>query len=194
MNRAAIVVLVALGATVAGFAIATRAHLGSQETTTSTTVAAGPQEAKLGWRETYGQPGEQLVFTVDSLEVTKSGWRARVGVENKTQVAWKLEPGAVPDGTFGVSLFQTGDASELDARNRAQTLPAVRPATSFDPALEKILEPKASWRGDIAAPGALVAGSWVRVVFGTLIADGNPPPKFGDTIVWITDSAHQLRQ
>ena len=194
MNRAAIIVLIAIGAAVAGVAIASRADLGSSQTTTDSTVAAGPQEAKLSWRETYGQPGEQLVFTVDSFAVTADGWTAHVGVENKTRVAWKLVPGAVPDGTFGISLFRTGDSSELDQRNQAQTLPAVRGATSYRPPLEQILEPKASWKGDISAHGALVAGSWVRVVFGTLVADGKPPPKFGDTIVWITDSAYQLRQ
>ena len=194
MNRAAIITLVAIGVAVAGVAIASRADLGSHETTTVSTVAAGPQQAKLSWRETYGQPGEQLVFTVSSLAVTENGWRAHIGIENDTRVAWKLSPGAVPDGSFGISLFRTGAASELDQRNRAGTLPAVRAATSYDPPLEKILEPKTSWSGDIAARGALVAGSWVRVVFGTLIAAGKPPPKFGDTIVWITDSAYQLRQ
>ena len=194
MNRAAIIVLVALGAAVAGVAIASRADLGSSQTTTGSTVAAGPQQAKLSWRETYGQPGEQLVFTVDSFAVTADGWTAHVGVENKTRVAWKLVPDAVPDGTFGISLFRTGDSSELDQRNQAQTLPAVREATSYHPQLEPILEPKAKWEGEISARGALVAGSWVRVVFGTLVADGKPPSKFGDTIVWITDSAYQLRQ
>ena len=36
-------------------------------------------------------------------------------------------------------------------------------------------EPKASWEGEMSARGALVADSWVRVVFGTLIAVGKPP-------------------
>jgi hypothetical protein len=194
VSRATIIVLIALGATLAGFAIASKADLGSHETSTESSVAAGPQEAKLSWRETYGEPGEQLVFTVESLAVTESGWSAQIGVENKTKVAWELAPGAVADGTFGLSLYETGDASELKERNRAGTLPAVRAATAYDPPLEKILEPKASWKGEISARGALVAGAFVRVVFGTLVAVGKPPPQFGNTVVWITDSSYQLRR
>lgn len=193
MSRSTVIVLVALGAALAGFSIATRAGLVSHDTSTEASVAAGPQEKKLSWRETYGEPGERLVFTVDSLTVTSSGWRARIGIENESQVAWKLSPGAVPDGTFGLALFETGDRSELDRRNRAGSLPPVRPATAYDPPLEDVLEPKASWKGDISAHGALVAGSWARVVFGTLIAVGNPPSSLGSTVVWITDSAYRLR-
>jgi hypothetical protein len=193
VSRATVIVLIALGAALAGFSIASRVGLGSHDTSTEASVAAGPQEAKLGWRETYGEPGEQLVFTVDSIAVTSSGWRARIGIENKSQVAWELQPGGVPDGNFGLALFETGDTSELDRRNRAGTLPPVRPATAYDPPLEKILEPKASWKGDISAHGSLVAGSWARVVFGTLIAEGNPSSSLGSTVVWITDSAYRLR-
>ena len=194
VSRTAVIVLVAIGATLAGLAIATKAGLRSGNSTTDVSARAGPQEKTLSWRETYGAPGEQLVFTVDSIAVTETGWRVRIGIENQTQVAWELAPDAVPDGSFGLALFETGAPSELEQRNRAGTLPAVRAATSYDPALEKILEPKASWEGDISARGALVAGSWVRVVFGTLIAVGKPPPKLGDTVVWITDHAYELRR
>jgi hypothetical protein len=109
VSRATIIVFVALGAALAGFAIASRSGLGSQSSSTEASVAARPQEAKLSWRETYGEPGERLVFTVDSIAVTTSGWRARIGIENESQVAWKLSPGAVPDGNFGLALFETGD-------------------------------------------------------------------------------------
>ena len=60
-----------------------------------------------------------------------------------------------------------------------------------DPA---ILEPGASWEGTMSAEGALVAGSWVRVVFGTLVAAGNPPEELPERIVWITDHAYRLRR
>jgi hypothetical protein len=194
VSRTTIIVFVALGATLAGFAIASNAdRLRGDTSATETSAAAGPQEATLNWRETFGHAGEQLVFTVDSLEVTETGWNARIGIENETTVAWELVPGAVADGTFGLALFETGDADELDRRNRSRTLPAVRAATSFDPELTKILEPRASWEGQISARGALVAGSWVRVVFGTLVAAGKPPEEFGEAVVWITDSAYELR-
>ena len=46
----------------------------------------------------------------------------------------------------------------------------------------------------MSASGALVADSWVRVVFGTLIAVGKPPDELDDVVVWITDHAYRLRR
>jgi hypothetical protein len=195
VSRTTIIVLVALGATLAGLALASSAsRLRGSEEAPDTSVAAGPQSADLAWRETYGPPGEQVVFTVDSLEVTPSGWRARVGLKNSSSVAWELAPGATPDGTFGLQLFTTGDLDELEERNNAGTLPSVRAATSYEPDLPPILDPDASWEGEISANGALVAESWARVVFGTLVAVGRPPDELGDTVVWITDAAYRLRR
>jgi hypothetical protein len=195
VNRTTIIVLVALGATLAGFTIASNTErLRGDKDETGPSVAAGPQVAELGWREEYEKGGDRLVFTVERIEVTKSGWQASIGIENETPVAWELAPGAVPDGSFGLALFETGDAKELDERNRGRTLPAVRAATRYEPELTRILEPEASWKGEISAPGALVAGSWARVVFGTLIAVGKPPEDFGEVLVWITDSAYRLRE
>ncbi len=194
MSRVSIIVLIALGATFAGFVLATNAkRLGSDEPEAAPSVAASPQAARLGWRETYGNPGEQIVFTVTSIRVTANGWEARVGIENRSSVGWELEPGATSEGSFGLQLFETGDAQELEDRNKSGTLPAVRAATRFQPELLPILEPSASWNGRISAPGALVAGSWARVVFGTLIAVGKPPEGLDEVVVWITDKAYQLR-
>ena len=50
-----------------------------------------------------------------------------------------------------------------------------------------MLEPGASWEGEISARGALVAGSWARVVFGTLVAVGKPPDELDEKVIWITD-------
>ena len=195
MSRTTTIVLVALGATLAGLALASNAsRLRGSDEAPDTSVAARRQSADLGWRETYGPAGEQVVFTVDSLEVTSTGWRARVGVRNSSSVAWELAPGATPDGTFGLQLFTTGDLDELEKRNKAGTLPAVRAATSYEPDLPRILEPDASWEGEISANGALVAESWVRVVFGTLIAVGKPPDELNESVVWITDAAYRLRR
>ena len=195
MNRTTIIVLIALGATLAGFALASNAsRLRGGEDAPAASVAAGPQKADLGWRETYGPPSERVVFTVDSLEVTQTGWRARIGITNASSIAWELDPSATPDGTFGLQLFKTGDQDELDKRNKEQTLPAVRAATLFDPELPKILEPNASWKGVMSARGALVADSWTRVVFGTLIAVGKTPDELDPQVVWITDNAYRLRR
>jgi hypothetical protein len=195
VSRTTIIVLIALGATLAGFALASNTErLRGDDSSIEPSVPAGPQKAELDWREAHGPVDEQLVFTVDSLEVTEEGWRAVVGVENETSAAWELQPGAIPDGTFGLALFETGDKEELEERNRARTLPAVRSATAYDPELAEILEPDTSWEGEISARGALVAGSFARVVFGTLIAVGKPPEGYAQTFVWITDSAYELEE
>jgi len=194
VKRSTLIVLLALGATFAGFVLASNAQrLRGDGTDVTPSVAAAPQSATLDWKESYGVPGEEVVFTVDSLQVTKSGWRAHVGIENRTEVGWELAPGATAGGSFGLQLFETGDKDELDQRNQRGTLPAVRAATDYEPELPRILEPKASWDGTISAHGPLVAGSWARVAFGTLIAVGKPPEGLEEMFVWITDNAYRLR-
>lgn len=194
LSRTSIIVLIALGATFAGFVLASNAQrLRDDEPATETSVAASPQVAQLDWQETYGSEGEQIVFTVDELEVTQTGWRAKVGVDNASSVGWELAPSATPDGTFGLQLFETGDPKELEDRNREGTLPAVRAATRYEPELPRILEPGASWQGTISARGSLVAGASVRVVFGTLVAVGKPPKGMSTEVIWITDHAYELK-
>ena len=194
MSRSSLIVLLALGATFAGFVLATNAQrLRGDDSPVQPSVAAGPQTAELDWTETYGEAGEDIVFTVDRLEVTADGWKARVGVDNRTSTGWELAPGATAEGSFGLQLFETGDPEELDERNRRGTLPAVRAATGYQPELPRILEPNASWVGTISADGALVAGSFARVTFGTLVAVGKPPDGMDDLVVWITDHAYELR-
>ena len=135
----------------------------------------------------------------ESLEKRSSSrwtrWRSQspAGIENRTEVGWELAPGAIAEGSFGLQLFEKGDKDELDQRNQRRTLPAVRAATGYEPELPRILEPKASWDGTISAHGPLVAGSWARVAFGTLIAVGKPPEGLEERFVWITDNAYRLR-
>ena len=195
MSRTTILVLVALGAALAGFAFSTAARqLQDEESAAEASVAAGPQTAALGWRETHGPPGEQLVFSVESLEVVPGGWRVKLALENRSSVAFALgDPQATLNRSFGLMLFSTGKIEELTEQNANNTLPAVRPATTYAPTLPAILEPGASWKGTISAPGALAAGSWARVVFGALVSVGNPPEELGESVVWITDRAYQLR-
>jgi hypothetical protein len=195
VSRTTLIVLIALGATFAGFVLASNAQrLSGEDTEIASSVAAGPQTANLNWREIYGTPDERLVFTVDRLDVTKAGWNAQVGIENDSSVGWELAPGATAEGSFGLQLFETGDVEELEERNSNDTLPAVRAATSYDPELPGVLEPGDAWEGEMSARGALVAGSWARVVFGTLIAIGKPPEELEETLVWITDHAYELEK
>ncbi len=195
MSRTSIVVLVALGATFAGFVLASNAQrLRADEPTPATSSPAGPQVAELDWRETFGSGNERIVFGVESLEVTETGWTARVSIENASSVGWELAPNATPEGTFGLQLFETSDPQELEDRNRDGTLPAVRAATRYEPELVPVLDPGASWEGEIAARGSLVAGASARVVFGTLVAVGKPPKELSEKVIWITDHSYRLRQ
>jgi hypothetical protein len=194
VSRTTTIVLIALGATFAGFVLASNAQrLQGDDPEVEPSVAAGPQYKRLEWSEKYGVPGEEVVFTVDSLEVTTTGWKAKVGIENGTSVGWELAPGATTEGSFGLQLFETGGEEELEERNQGGTLPAVRAATRYEPELPPILEPHDSWTGTISARGALVADSWARVVFGTLIAVGKPPDGLEEVFVWITDNSYRLR-
>jgi len=194
LSRSSLIVLLALGATFAGFVLASNAQrLRGDDSDITPSVAAGPQTAELDWTEPYGPSGEEVIFSVDTLEVTDTGWKAQIGIDNRTEVGWELAPGATPEGSFGLQLFETGDSQELDERNRRGTLPAVRAATGYTPELPRILEPGGSWKGTMSAHGALVAGSWARVVFGTLVAVGKPPEGLGEIVIWITDEAYHLK-
>ncbi|MBA3374519.1 MAG: hypothetical protein H0U00_01655 [Actinobacteria bacterium] len=195
MSRKTILILVAFGAAAAGFTFSTAAkRLQDEEPAAEASVAASPQTASVDWRETHGVPGEQLVFSVESLHVMPDGWRVSLALENRSSVAYELgDSQTTLNRSFGVMLFSTGELEELNELSSSGTLPAVRPAVRYEPSLPAILEPDASWQGIISAPGALSAGSWLRVVFGTLISVGNPPEELGENIVWITDSAYRLR-
>jgi hypothetical protein len=156
-------------------------------------TAAPPQQAQLGWVEHLGERGERLTFRVRSFHVLEHGWRAEVGIDNGTSVRWRLGDRSVSLGRrFGVMLFRSGELRELEARNRAGELPGVRRAGSFEPALPPILAPGRSWSGAISARGSLAAGLWVRLVFGTLVAEAAPPAGMPRQLVWITDHAHRL--
>jgi hypothetical protein len=188
MSRTTVLVLVALGAALAGFAISTNARRGADDTPAGArSVAAGPQKAVLGWRETYGEAGEQLVFSVETLEVLPDGWRAKLAIENRSATSYRVA--STLEQPFGLMVFSSGDYDELTDLNRSGTLPAVRPATSYMPRLPAVLEPGDSWGGTISAPGALVADSLVRVVFGALVSVDDPR----DGLAWISDHTYRLR-
>ena len=161
------------------------------------TVRAPPQTARLGWEEAYPVEGATaaLVFGVSSFTVTRNGWAADISVENRSRVGWEVgDPRRAIERAFGVLLFPNDDLDELERRNRSGDLPAIRPATSYSPALPLVLRPGKTWKGTIAAPGALAGGLWVRLSFGTFASVGRPPEGAASPVVWFTDHAHQLDQ
>jgi hypothetical protein len=151
---------------------------------------APPQQADLGWVERAPATGPGLVFEVRRLVVTSDGWQADVAIRNDSGVAWSL---AKPPGTetFGLMLFATGQMAELERRNEGGDLPGLRRARSIVPAPPSVLEPGGRWSATISAPGALAAGRWVRLVFGTLSTE-SPPEGLRSPLIWITDRAHAL--
>lgn len=174
------------------------AGCGSSNTVVPATVRAPPQTARLAWQESYpaeaGNPAA-LVFGVSSFTVTRDGWTANVSIANRSGVGWEVgDPRRAVARVFGVLLFPNDDLKELDRRNRAGDLPAIRPATSYRPALPLVLRPGKTWKGTIAAPGALAGGLWVRLSFGTLVSVGAPPIGARPQVVWFTDHSHQLDQ
>jgi hypothetical protein len=155
---------------------------------------APPQKATLDWRETYGKPGARLVFEVESLEVQPTGWRATVAFENDSKVQFTIASGPSSlDRAFGLMILPTGDLRELDRLNRANELPDPRPAQRFEPPLPGVLLPGQTWRGTMAAPGALPAGSWARVVFGAFVTIDEPPEGLQERVIWITDHSLELK-
>ena len=159
------------------------------------TVKAPPQTARLGWKESYPTGEAALVFGVSSFTVTRNGWTADISVENRSRVGWEVgDPRHAAKRAFGVLLFPNDDLDELERRNRSGDLPAIRVATSYRPALPLVLRPGKTWKGTIAAPGALAGGLWVRLSFGTFASVGRPPEGAASPVVWFTDHAHQLDQ
>jgi hypothetical protein len=189
MRRSTVFALVALGAVGAGFAFSSAAvRFGDEESAPESSEAARPQVKQLGWRDSFGPPRAGFEFRVEWFEVLADGWRSRVSIENQSSVAFDVRD------SFGLMLFSSGDQKELERRNENGTLPAPRPAVDYDPSLPDVLEPHSTWTGTISAPGSLVAGSWVRVVFGTLFAIGRTPDDLPERIGWITDDAYHLRR
>ncbi len=183
VTLALLAVLVATGAT---------ACTGT-EVTLPPASPASLQEAQVNWVESTSSKPPRLVFQVERIHVTPNGWSARVAIRNDTGVGWSFGDSNASTAPFGVMLFVTGAMDELERRIREGELPGLRGARTIRPVPPETLEPGQSWEGTIAAPGALAAGRWLRVVFGPLRADGQAPPGLGQELSWITDNALQLR-
>jgi hypothetical protein len=178
---------------VAGALALSLAGCGSEPAPPLPSEAAPPQTAELDWVERLPETGPALVFRVRRFAVTDGGWEADVEVENRTDIPWRL-PGAeeaVPT-SFGVMLFPTAELDEVEDRSRKGDLPGLRAADDYTPALPPRLAPGDSWRGTIAARGALAAGLYVRIVLGPFVAVGDTPDGMQATFSWITDHTYRL--
>jgi hypothetical protein len=190
MRRSTLLILIAVGAALVGFAFASAERIRSDAASPASSAAAKPQVARLGWFEKQGPKGERLEFRVQKFQVDANAWRAWLSVTNDSKVAFDLDKS---HRSFGLMLFTSGAHDDLDKRIRERSVPTLRPALRYEPDLPSVLDPRASWTGTISARGALVAGSWVRVVFGTFDPIGRTPDAFASPMIWITDHAYRLR-
>jgi hypothetical protein len=189
VRRGVAVVIVALATP-----FASGCGAGAGDSASPPATAAGEQSAELGWKEQTPPTGPALVFRVHRFTVTATGWEADVEIENTTSVVWQLATDRVAiEQTFGLMLFATGELDEVERRGRDGELPGLRPVQTFDPPPPERLLPGRSWRTTISAGGTLAAGRFVRVVFGLLNAEGDPPAGMADDFFWITDHAYRLR-
>ena len=184
MSRTTILVLVALGAALAGFAFSSAAkRLQDDEPAAEASVAARPQSASLDWRETHGTPGEHLVFSVDSLQVTRHGWRAKRGAREPVlgRVRAGRSTGDVEPLVRGHAVLD-GEDRGAERAERQQHAPgrAPRGALRAEPC-RRSSSPMRRGRGRSRRRGHSPPGSWVRVVFGTLVSVGNPPEELGES-------------
>ena len=152
--------------------------------------SAEPQSAVLGWRESYPKAGERLVFGVRSLEVTADGWTSEISIENRTEIPFKLGDG--PPLALGLVLLADGDLKTLDQMTSRDGL-LIREPRTIQPRPPDVLSPGEIWRATISAPGSLADDAYVRVSFGPLVAQGEPPRDMEQsTVVWITDESYRL--
>jgi hypothetical protein len=183
-----------LGGTVAAVVFLALAARDEPGTSVPASAPAAPQRAELGWVERYPAEGGGLVFRVASFEVHDDGWKADVSVTNESPARFAVgDPKASLDRTFGVMLFRTGDLREVDQRFQAGDAPGLRSAREITPPLPLVLEPGATWEGELAAPGSLAAGRWARIVFGRFIPIGDAPSGLDQPFAWTTDNAYRLR-
>ena len=172
---------------------------GASSTTPATIPrAADAQHATLDWVESTGSPNARLVFRVQRFSVTQGGWNAHVSVTNDTKATFAIDGVSEPfRHAFGLMLFRTGSHDELERRNADYTLPVLREAMTFEPALPKSLGPSVTWSGTLSSRGALPSGAWVRLVFGVFTPEGPMPaglaPAGNAVVTWITDHAHRLQ-
>jgi hypothetical protein len=151
--------------------------------------AAEPQSAVLGWRESYPKGGERLVFAVESLEVTEHGWSSKIAIENRTAISFKFGDG--PPLALGLVLLADDKLKTLDRMTSRDGL-LIREPRSIVPRPPEVLSPGETWRATISAPGSLADSAYVRVSFGPLVAEGDPPADMQSTVVWITDESYRL--
>jgi len=137
---------------------------------------ARPQTVELGWHENCGTRDEPIPISTRRLVVANGRWSVDLSFRNGTRATLNVIRPHHAGGTyFGLEPFKT--ASLREVRSRAE-IGAAKPraiADRFRPAKPGLLRPGESWSGSFAGPGALPAGTPLRVVLGRFVPEGKIP-------------------
>jgi hypothetical protein len=130
---------------------------------------------KTNWVEkTRASWGGTYTIYVRELEITKTTWRARVGIVNRTRAAMHIEYGLERQGARTVFVHGPGIWFQGPATPGSKlSVPRHADATSVRPPLPHILRVGQSWFATIRGPSAkLPKDRLLRIGFGFLYREG----------------------
>jgi hypothetical protein len=94
---------------------------------------------------------------------------------------------------FGLEPFETASWREVLERAEKNAVKPRTVADRFSPSTPRLLAPGQGWSGWFAGPGALPAGTPIRVVLGRFVITGVVPPGFSDGFLCISESVVRLK-
>jgi hypothetical protein len=159
----------------------------------SSGTVAGPQTAKLNWRENCGTRADPIPIATRRLVVREGVWRVALSFRNRTRVTlWVMRP-HVPRGTyFGLEPFRTSSRQEVVERAESAGAKPRTIAEHFSPPLPRLLPPGRGWSGEFSGRAALPAGVPIRVVLGRFVVDGRAPSEFFSGFLCISERVIRL--
>jgi len=143
-----------------------------------TPASAGATVIHTNWVETQQlRAGATLRVSVRRIEVTRTTWRARVGVTNLSSKRVRITTGAVPG--VGPFVYYAGPAlmwpTHVSAGLGGYALIHSLAARSVQPRLPSSLGPHQSWFATIGGSSAkLPRGRLISVCFGIFAVGGEP--------------------
>jgi hypothetical protein len=138
---------------------------------------AEPQTLPLGGAETCGDPGERIRLDLGRLELGRDRWQVTAAFINDSDAPVRIFRPHTDAGTyFGLMVFRTASAEEIERRVREARIHIQLIADRFRPPLPRLVEPGQGWRGTFSGPGRLPRGRDVRVVLGRFSIKHRAPP------------------
>ncbi len=137
VSKTTLIVLIALGATFAGFVLASNAQRLSGDDEERSPRASPPARRPPTW--TGGSPTDRSASSSSSRSIGSTS-RSRAGARASASRTTRRSAGSSlrarrPRARSGCSCSRPASAEELEERNRNGTLPAVRAATGYVPEL-----------------------------------------------------------